>query len=98
MAHGLAPKATSALFLQNNNIQTWLQSEFLVSQLNTVYFGQNSIRYLGPIIWNSLLLTFRNNESSSECKFLIKNWKPISCPYMFCENDSPNIGFVNVTH
>ena len=53
VAHGLPPKATSVLFLQNGNMQTWSQSEFLVPQLNTVYSGQNSIRYVGLIIWNS---------------------------------------------
>ena len=50
VAHVLASKATSVLFLQNINMQTWPQSKFLVPQINTVYSGQNSIRYLGPII------------------------------------------------
>ena len=50
VTHGLASKATSVLFLRNNNMQNRSQSEFLVPQVNTVYFGQNSIRYLGPII------------------------------------------------
>ena len=60
VAHGLASKATSVLFLRNNNVQARSKSEFLVLQINTVYFCQNSIRYLGPIIWNSLPLTLRN--------------------------------------
>ena len=80
VTHGLVSKATSVLFLQNNNMQTWSQSEFLVPQVNTVYFGQNSIRYLGPIIWNSLPLTLRNVDSFPEFKFLNKNWKPTNCP------------------
>ena len=29
------------------------QSDFSVPQVNTVYFGQNSIRFLGPLLWNS---------------------------------------------
>ena len=52
VAHSLASKTMSVLLLQNSNMQTWSQSEFLVLQINTVYFGQNSIRFLGPIIWN----------------------------------------------
>ena len=78
-------------------MQTCSQYEFLVPQVNTVYFGQNSIRYLGPIIWNSLPLTCRNVGSFSEFEFLIKNWKPINCPCRLCKNYIPNIGFVNVT-
>ena len=98
MAHGLVSKATSVLFLQYNNIQTHSQSEFLVPQVKTVYFGQNSIRYLGAIIWNSLPLTLRNVLSFSKFKFLIKNWKPTNCPCKLCKNYIPNTGFVNVTH
>ena len=33
--HGLASKTP----MQSNNMQTWSQSEFLVPQINTVYFG-----------------------------------------------------------
>ena len=66
VAHGLASKATSVLFLRNNNMQIRSQSEFLVAQLNTEYFRQNSVRYLGPIIWNSLPLVLRNIGSFSE--------------------------------
>ena len=50
VAHGLASKTTSVLFLRNSNMQTQSQSELLVPQMNTIWFGQNSIRYLGPII------------------------------------------------
>ena len=44
MAYGLASKATSVLFLQNNNKWTQPQSEILVPQINTVYFGQTQLR------------------------------------------------------
>ena len=93
-----ASKTTSVLFLQNNNMQTWSQSEFVVPQINAMYFGQNSIRYLGPIVWNSVPLTLRNVDSFSEFKFLIKNWKPTNYPCMLCKDNIPNIGFVNVFH
>ena len=97
VAHGLASKVISVLLLQNSNMQTWSQSGFLVPQINTVFFGQNSVRCLGPIIWNSLPLTLRNIYSFSEFKFLIKNWEPTNCPCRLCKNYIPNIGFVNIT-
>ena len=47
---GLTPTAKSGLFLQcSNNRHTRSQSDFLVLQVNTVYFGQNFISYLGPL-------------------------------------------------
>ena len=41
----LAPTAISSLLLQcSNNRHTRSQSDFSVPQVNTVYFGQNSIK------------------------------------------------------
>ena len=49
----LASTAMSSLFLQcSNNRHKTSQSDFSVPQVNTVYFGQNSIRYLGPMELN----------------------------------------------
>ena len=43
--------AVPSLFLQySNNRHTRLQSDFLVPQVNTVYFVPNSRRYLGTLI------------------------------------------------
>ena len=72
VAHSLASKATSVLFLRNSNMQTLSQSELLVPQINTVYLGQDSIRYVRPIIWNSFPLTFRNIDSFLDSRFWLK--------------------------
>ena len=94
----LAPTATSSLFLQcSNNRHTRSQLGFSVPQVNTIYFGQNSIRYLGPLIWYSIPTALRNVESFVEFKYLIKNWKPSNCPCRLCKGYIPEVGFVNVT-
>ena len=52
---GHAPTAVSSLFLQySNNRHTRLESDFSVPQVNKVYFGRNSIRYLVPLMWDSI--------------------------------------------
>ena len=62
---GLTPTAISSLFLQcSNNRHTRSKSDFSVPQVNAVSFGQNSIRYLGSLIWNSIPTALRNVESS----------------------------------
>ena len=69
-----APTAISSLFLQcSNNRHTRSQSDFSNPQVNTIYFGQNSIRYLGPLMWNSISTALRNFELFVEFKSLIKN-------------------------
>ena len=98
VAKGLAPTAISSLFLQcSNNRHTRSQSDFSIPQVYTVYFGQNSIRYLGPLIWNSVPAALRNVESFVEFKSLIKNWKPSNCPCRLCKDYIPQVGFVNLT-
>ena len=74
---GLAPTPISSLFLQcSNNTHSRSQSDFSIPQVNTVYFGQNSTRYLGHLIRNSIPTALRSVESFAEFKSLIKNWKP----------------------
>ena len=52
VAKDLVPTAVSTLFLQcSNNRYTRSQSDFSIPQVNTVYFGQNSMRYIGTLIW-----------------------------------------------
>ena len=53
IVHGLASEAISVLLI-------WTLSA------TNKYFGQNSVKYLGPIIWNSRPLTLRNVDSFSD--------------------------------
>ena len=63
VAKGLATTAISSLFLQcSNNRHASLQSDCSIPQVNTVT-RQNSIWYLGPLMWNSIPTTLRNVES-----------------------------------
>ena len=88
---GLSPTAISSLFLKcSNNRHTRSQSDLLVSQINEVYFGQNPIRYLKPLIWNLIPTSLRNVEFFVEFKFLIKNWR-------LCKDYIPQVGVVKVT-
>lgn len=43
VAHGVASKATSVLILQNNNMQTHSQCQFLVAKINTVYLAKTQV-------------------------------------------------------
>ena len=55
VAKDLVSTAISSLFLRcSKNRHTRSQSDFSISQVNTVYFGQNTISYLGPLIWKSI--------------------------------------------
>ena len=99
IAKGIATTAISSLFLQcsNNRHTTRSQSDFSIPQVNTVYFGQNSRRYLGSLIWNSIPTALRNVGSFVEFKSLIKILKALNCPGRLCKDYTPEVGFVNLT-
>ena len=46
--------------------------------INQVTFGDKSIRYLGPKIWNSLPFHIKSSESLTTFKRIIKNWDTVS--------------------
>ena len=95
---GLASTAIWSSFLQcSNNRHLRSQWDFSVPHLNTVYFSQHFIRYLGPLIGNSVPAVLGNVESFVEFKSLIKNWKPSNSPYRLWKDNIPQFGFVNVT-
>ena len=54
---------------------TFVETEFQIPRLNTVWNGSNSIRYFGPVIWDLVL---------SELKYtrLLKNFKTGICQWI----------------
>ena len=83
-------------FLVDSNRSTTRNgSDFIVPSINTSFNGKNSLRYLGPIIWNSLPREIKNASTLSQFKSLIKKWKP-NCPCRLCCDYIPNVGFVTL--
>ena len=51
-------------FVQNNhNYNFRSKSEITIASINTVFEGQNSISYLGSVIWNLILAELREINS-----------------------------------
>ena len=73
--------------LRNNN-------EFIQPRVRSVNNGSESIRFKGPQLWQTLLLTLRNSESLYQFKTKIKNWYGEICPCRLCGTYIPNLGFL----
>ena len=58
----------------NHNLRN--QTNFLIPQVKSVNDGFESIRVLGPKIWESLPNDLKNKESADSFKPAIKRWKP----------------------
>ena len=49
-----------------------------VPTINQVSFGDKSLRYYGPKIWNSLPFHIKSSENLEAFKNIIKNWNDVS--------------------
>ena len=59
--------------------------EFFIPNVNSVFHGQGSIPYLGPLIWQL---------EPSEFKAAIRKWKPNSCPCRPCKTYIGKVEFI----
>ena len=55
-------------------------SDFTLPIVRTVNYGIESIRYLGPKIWESLPANIKEVDTIKRFKSGIKKWRPESCP------------------
>ena len=99
---GLSPTFMIDVFCANHNLdtnnfsaRTRLNSRFY-NPVNPkkVYMGSNSLRCLGPKIWNMVPNEVRESSSLSMFKARIKKWKPSNCPCRLCLTYIPNLGFI----
>ena len=56
-----------------------------VPTINQVSFGDKSLRYYGPEIWNSLPFHIKSSENLEAFKNIIKNWNGVSCKCNVCQ-------------
>ena len=72
------------LFEQRNIIYNLRsQTDFTTGPISTVNNGLNSLRYLGPKIWN-ITPHIRNSGNIEERMRKIKCWTPKNCPFRLC--------------
>ena len=65
------------------NLRSW--SDFTLPIVRTVNYGIESIRYLGPKIWESIPANIKEVDTIEHFKSGIKKWKPESCPCRLCK-------------
>ena len=65
------------------NLRSW--SDFTLPIVRTVNYGIESIRYLGPKIWESISANIKEVDATERFKSGIMKWKPESCPCRLCK-------------
>ena len=94
--HGLSKGSFADIFHVNQDSVLRSNPNLFVPSINTVSKGENSLRYYGSIIWNSLPPDIKNISSFNEFKAKIKKWRPVNCPCRLCKEYITGIGFVNL--
>ena len=76
----------SELFYQKvNHYDLRNPYEFSIPNVNSVFHGHASIRYLGPLICLLLPSKFKDLNTVSAIKAAIWKWKPNKCPCRLCK-------------
>ena len=93
--HNLSPKIIIDMFQFRNNISnTRNNHEFFVPRAKTVSYGSESIKHLGPKIWNTLPNVLKDSCTLNEFKEKVKTWVPVDCPCKLCRVYVPNLGYI----
>ena len=99
---GLAPTFLSDIFEKHQNANTENISANTRSATSfynpcnpkTVKYGLETLRSIGPKIWNMIPVDLKNTASLPVFKTKIKKWVPHNCPCRLCKTFIPQLGFV----
>ena len=94
--HNLSPKQMNEIFTVKNTKKYNLrgQRDFEKPRVKSVLYGTESLRSLGPSIWNILPNEIKNSHTLSEFKNKIRKWVPKECPCRLCKVFIADVGFI----
>ena len=83
----LLPKSDISYNLRNSN-------DFITRRVNSVFWGEETIRNIGPNIWDLLPLDIKISSTLNSFILKVKKWKPDKCPCRVCKVYVPSLGRV----
>ena len=94
--HNLANEVMKDVFSDNVHKEPNLRyvPEFAVPRVNTVHNGDDSLRHLGPLVWQIVpdslkALPFKQFKTE------VKKWKPENCPCRLCKIYVQGVGYLD---
>ena len=73
-------------------------NQFRRENKKTVHYGIQSVRYLGPKIWELVPNNIKYSNSLSKFKKLIKSWRPGACPCRLRKTYIAQVGFIELSN
>ena len=78
------------------NYNSRINSEFVIPNLRSAFYGRESTLYLGPKIWDIVPLVLKELITAVAFKKGIKRWNLKDCPCTLCKKSVSNLGFITV--
>ena len=95
--HRLAPELINDIFKKRNVTYNFRKnSTFETRNIKSVYYGSETISFIGPKIWELLPSNINDSEDLNIIKSNIKSWKPENCPCRFCRLYIADIRFIEL--
>ena len=95
--HRLAPELINDIFKKRNVTYNFRKnSTFETRNIKSVYYGSETISFIGPKIWKRLPSNIKDLENLNIFKSNIKSWKPKNCPCGLCRLCIADIGFIEL--
>ena len=93
---GKAPQILHEVFLltESSTYSLRFEPEFSTRPIRVVHYWSNSLRLLGPKIWEIVPSELKRCERVDVFKSKIRKWRPHSCPCRLCDTYIHQVGFV----
>ena len=92
----IAPTPFQNLFEERDVLHTLRnQTTWVIPKMRTVHYGTETIRYRGPLIWETLPSDLKEARTLQIFKSKIKQIRKIDCTCRLCKTFIPNLGFLS---
>ena len=73
------------------------QRIFITPSAKTEYIGKHSLRYFGPVVWETMLPDqYKSITILEKFQEKVKNWTPV-CKCRLCKTYVAQVGFVEIS-
>ena len=72
------------------------QADFKIPRVRTELFGKSTLRYLDPVIWNTVPLEIKQVNSLNNFKKSIRKWSPLIVLAGYAILYVADVGFLNI--
>ena len=91
----LCPEIWKYIFQLNTDSTS--KKTFIIPNVNNEYMGKLSLRWFGPVVWETMLPDYYKNITALETfKEDIKKWVPNNCKCRLCKNYVGKVGFIEI--